>query len=520
MLRRLIFIGLWISAASFGQTPDIVIDGNAPSDASRFFELPFVVPAGVHELQVKHVTLSTNNIFDWGLFDPNGYRGYGGGNREDIVIGDNAASRSYLPGALPAGTWKLTVGKAKISDTPPGYHIEISFRSTPTLAAQTQRRPYAPVTLSTTKRWYAGDFHTHSQESGDARPSLDDMAALARSRGLDFLLISDHNTTSQLSWLGDAQDRHPDLLFMPGMEWTSYWGHASVIGSTVFEDQRVGFAGNTLDQVVRGFHLNGALFSINHPALDIGDMCIGCAWKQALPGEPVDGVEIATGGWAQDGFAFDPAAIAFWDSICASGIHAKAIGGSDDHHAGIDESSTGSTIGQPTTMVEADGLSTSAIVAGVRAGRTVVKLQDVNDPMIDFTARGDAQQADTIVAQSVVHLHAAISNGRGFVARFVKNGQPLDGVAIDSDKFFLDADVATPSNGEDRWRVEVLAGGQPRVVTSHLWLAQGFGRQGPQALASGKPVDACGCDVGGSAAGFVLVACLELLRRRKMYNRT
>jgi len=68
-------------------------------------------------------------------------------------------------------------------------------------------------------------------------------------------------------------------------------------------------------------------------------------------------------------------ALAFWDALLDEGAHVAAIGGSDDHRAGVDLDRLQSPIGSPTTMVYADELSVAAIVAAVRAGRTVVKLE-------------------------------------------------------------------------------------------------------------------------------------------------
>jgi hypothetical protein len=124
---------------------------------------------------------------------------------------------------------------------PARYHIEIVLRTAPTLPAQPERRPYAHVpALATGPRWYAGDFHVHSRESGDASPTLDEVATFARGRGLDFVELSEHNTVSQLDLLAAAQARHPALLFVPGSEVTTYGGHANAIGATRWVDFRVG----------------------------------------------------------------------------------------------------------------------------------------------------------------------------------------------------------------------------------------------------------------------------------------
>lgn len=508
-------------AAALADTT-ITLDGQAPDDDSRFFDIPFEVPFGTEELQVHHQNLTSGNILDWGVAEPDGtVRGWGGGNDEDAIIGLNASSRSYLIGPMPNGKWSVIVGKAKITAKPAKYHVVITTRSLATLPAQTERQPYVPVPpLSSDARWYAGDFHVHSRQSGDARPSLDEIANFARSRGLDFVHLSDHNTHAQLDYILDAQGRHPDLLFVPGVEFTTYQGHANGIGATVHVDSRLGYQGRTLEKARQAFADQGAIFSINHPTYDVSDaLCIGCAWTLPIPSQGVDAVEIGNGGWSETGFLFGEAAIAFWDGLCASGVHAKALGGSDDHRGGeVPAAVLSSPIGDPTTMVFATELSVQGILEGIRNGRTVVKLQGPDDPMIDFTATG-ARQRDTVVANSS-HLTAVITGGQGTLARFVRNGMPQEPVTVTSDPFTLETDARPPATGEDRWRVEVLVDGHPRTVTSHIFLGTTFD---PPQLHAPMPTPrpalaACAQVPGGTGAWLVLVAMGSLLLRRRSHS--
>ncbi|MCC6874701.1 MAG: PHP domain-containing protein [Sandaracinaceae bacterium] len=472
----------------------IVLDGEVQDDGSSFLLLPFTVPDGTVEIEVRHDDLSAANILDWGLWDPNGFRGWGGGNGEPAIVGARASSRSYTAGPLPAGEWHVVVGKAQITERPARYHVEIDLRSTPTLAAQSERMPYAAAAaLETGPRWYAGDFHVHSVESGDARPPIDEIATFARGRGLDFVLLSDHNTNSQVDFLAGAQARHPALLLIPGVEFTTYAGHANGIGVTRYVDHRLGVDGVTIEGALDALHAQGGLVSINHPVLDLGDLCIGCAWAHDVAADRIDAIEIATGGWRQSSFLFTPRAIDFWDARCATGRHLAAIGGSDDHRAGVDLGATGSPIGDPTTMVYASELSAGGIVDAVRAGRTVVRLQGPGDPMLELTAN-DAMVGDTVDAPQVT-LRARVTGGAGTRLRFVHNGERLSAVPVASDPFETTLVVSAPylASGPDRWRAELVEGRDLRVVTSHVWIA-------PQ---PGSPPDA-GLDAGsmdGSTSG-------------------
>ncbi|HTJ83062.1 MAG TPA: CehA/McbA family metallohydrolase, partial [Polyangiaceae bacterium] len=345
----------------------------------------FEVPAGTKEIQIDHDDLSADDILDWGLWSPEGFRGWGGGNSEPLVVGEQASSRSYLTGPITAGTWHFDIGKAKLVGGSADYSITVTLRDAPTLAAQPERTAYvAPgPTLSDAADWYAGDFHVHSEESGDASATFQQITDLARERGLDFVELSDHNTTAQLDFYDSIQSGVDDLLFIPGVEFTTYHGHANGVGATSFVDFRIGLPGVDIHAAAKAYHDQGALFSINHPAFDLGDACIGCAFQyvdEMEPGE-LDGIEVATAGSAQ---IFYDQTSKIWEKLAANGHRLAALGGSDDHRAGMDDAE----IGSPTTLVLADNLSEAAIIDAIQHGRTIVNLRGPDDPVLDFTAHG------------------------------------------------------------------------------------------------------------------------------------
>jgi hypothetical protein len=481
----------------------IILEGEVPAEG-RFFDVPFQVPPGTVELEVRHDDLASENILDWGLESPEGFRGYGGGNEEPAIVGEQAASRSYLAGPLPPGTWKVTVGKAQIKKTPARYRIEVRLRTQATLPPQPTRQPYRPTpALSSQARWYAGDLHVHSRESGDARAPLDEIARYARGRGLDFVVLTEHNTPSTLDFLVEAQARHPELLLVPGIEYTTYSGHANALGATAYVSPRVG-EGLSLKEAVDAFHAQGALFSINHPVYDVGDLCIGCAWQLAVPPGGVDALEVANGGWDKLGRFFSEGALAYWDWLLSQGHHTAAIGGSDDHRAGVDLDFTQSPIGSPTTLVHARELSVEALLEGIRQGRTVVKLRGPEDPMVELTS-SVAPTGDTVLAPRA-RLSARVTGALGQQVRFVHNGVRLAPVDVTADPFVLEQDVTAPEQGEDRFRVEVWVGDRPRTVTSHLWVARSAEMRGvPGPVPAAPEAMGCGC---GSAPGWGLTGLL------------
>jgi hypothetical protein len=516
IVTRVLFLGLLATLPARAAETVIDLSGDVPDDGLRHFFLEFDVPEGITEIQIQHDDLSDENILDWGLEAPGGvFRGWGGGNTEDAVVNIAAASRSYIPGPIPAGKWRVVVGKAKIAVTPATFSVQVTLRDTTTLAAQPERAPYQPTpALSKEARWYAGDFHVHSIQSGDAKATFQQIVELSQNIGLDFVMLSDHNTNAQLEFYADFHQKHPDFLLLPGVEYTTYWGHANAIGATEWVSDRTEFPDNSILQAVEKFHAQGALFSINHPALDIGDACIGCAWKQDLAPEHIDAVEIATGFIG----LVTSDAIEFWDDISLTGRHTTAIGGSDDHTAGIDEGPTGRPIGTPTTMVYASELSLKGIQDGIRSGRTVVRLEGMKAPMIELVS-SVKPSGDTVHAPSTT-LKATVTGGVGYSLRIVKNGEPegAEPIEITEDPHVTEIPVTAPAAGEDFWRVEAMDSGLiPRTVTSNVWVtAEGA----PPSSSAEEDDGGCGCRTSGSTssralllASLGLVLCAGLRRR-------
>ncbi len=521
----LVALGLVLCASGVSRAAradsTITLEGDVPVGGPEHFFVPFDVPAGTREIEIVHDDLSAANILDFGLDDAQGYRGWGGGTEEHVVVNERAASRAYVPGPLDRGGFRVVVGKAKVVASPAKYRIEVRFRDAATLPAQTERRPYAAsAALGKGARYYAGDFHVHSRESTDAKPSLDEIALFARSRGLDFVEVSDHNTVTQMDFFADAQARQPSLLFVPGIELTTYAGHANAIGATRFVEHRLGQPGVTIGGAADAILGQGAVFSINHPLLDLGDVCIGCAWKHEVTADKIGGYELGTGGQKEGARLFLDVTLAAWEALLDRGSHAAALGGGDDHAAGKATGAFASPLGSPTTLVYADELSAPAIVEAVKRGRTVVKLQGPEDPMVELTTDSGALPGDRLKARSVRVL-AKITGGKGHRARFVRNGAPEAEAEITADPFTLSALVSADTLGsvapgrETRLRAEVLVDDKPRTITSHLFVTfdpNGASAQEPvQVPPANAPATTSGCasvpDRGG-ARGLATAALL------------
>jgi hypothetical protein len=483
-------------------------EGDVSAAGGDYVEVSFVVPAGTQEIQIAHSDGSDADILDWGVRSPDGFRGWGGGLTEDAVIGVEQSSRGYLPGPIRPGAWTLVIGKAKLDADGAHYAITVTCLDAASLPVL-PKAAFAPVIVQADRRWYKGDFHVHSRESGDASATFDEITALTRQRGLDFVNLSDHNTVSQHALQAAYMASHPEVLLLRGAEITTYAGHGNAVGLSSYVDHRIGFGGRAIGGVLDDVAAQGAIFLVNHPTLDVGSVCIGCAWKHGdADWSKIAGIELLTARYELSQAAFLPQAIAMWDDLLDRGFRIAAVGGSDDHTAGRDLSSTESPIGSPTTLVLADNLGEAAIIDAVRRGRTIVQLRGPDDPLVDVTLEtpsGTVGIGDDADGVDRVRLTIRVTGGDGMFAQVWRNGalrQPE--LAITGGDVTVSFDD-TPGAGDFRYRVELVDDANRRVViTSHLYVRAIDGGGG------------CGCGAGTDLAGGALpLVALVVLRRRR-----
>jgi hypothetical protein len=223
-----------------------------------------------------------------------------------------------------------------------------------------QRTPFranpAPTQAPAKQRgraWYRGDCHLHTVYS-DGRRTPDQLVADARAAGLDFIVSTDHNTSSStLQWGDHATD---DLLILNGEEVTTRSGHWPAIGLPAgrWIDWRYRASDpGEFSRFVHQVHRLGGLVTAAHPFAN----CFGCSYEFSY--EPADLVEVWNGPWTQD----DEATVVHWDGLLRGGRWIPAIGDSDAHNPD-------QIVALPHTVVLADGLRREDLLAGLRAGHS------------------------------------------------------------------------------------------------------------------------------------------------------
>lgn len=416
----LLSVFIWVSLpitvfAQQDQVPDITLRGNVTSaDAQTYREVPFTVPAGVTRITVdfSYTERDKKTSIDLGILDGERFRGWSGGNKNSFTISASDATPSYLAGSIPAGPWKLLLGIPNIEK---GVRSEFEAKIFFSHAGdQPAVSTFSRTALRSGAAWYRGDFHMHdahsdgsclSQSGVNVPCPLYKTVEVAASRKLDFIAISDHNTTSQYNQERELQPYFDHLLLIPAREITTFHGHANVFGITDFIDFRLGSAVvpdlNTISRQVNAFH---GIISINHPGAPTGASCMGCGWTAPQTNyKDITAVEAINGG-SMDGRG---SGIPFWEERLNAGYRLAGIGGSDNHEA-VYPAMVRSAIGHPITVVYASDLSERAILDGVRAGHVFVDLEGTTDRIIEFSARtgtGTAIMGDNLKAPDGQTIH-------------------------------------------------------------------------------------------------------------------
>lgn len=440
-----------------------------------YLYLPFDVAAGCSRIDVRYefgresaVSDGAPDILDLGLVDPafgvfpsrEGFRGWSGSARRAAFVARDAATPGYLPGKFPAGTWHVVLGMARVGVDGCPYRVEIEARNggdaevahagTTAVASATSRpsgrepaalRSAAP--FSHGRGWYRGDLQSHSFHS-DAKGSLEDLSNAARSRDLDFLAVTDHNTVSHhpyLPGLGDAS-----LLLVPGMEVTTYRGHANVWGVDGWVDFRVKDEAD-LRRLIEHVHARGGLFSVNHPKRSPG--CVGCDWEHGKVAG-IDCLEAWQGPWAYGNWE----SLERYDELLRAGHRVTLVGGSDRHQPGWpDPDPVELQVGSPTTWLQLEELSVPAVLKALTSGRASVS-EAPEGPTLEIWL-GDAVMGAVVGAGDARHAARALVIGaRGDALRWVDATGVLREVAISADEF---EDEWQPDRPQRFLRAEVCA---------------------------------------------------------------
>lgn len=278
-------------------------------------------------------------------------------------------------------------------------------------------------------KWYAGDFHLHSNSSLDGENSPAELAALGREEGLDFLALTDHNTIDGFAKI----EENLDFLFIPGIEITLTKGHFNVFGmggwrpwmEEICVTQKaipLPEKYQLVSELMRLIDQEGLLASINHPLLH--------PWEWQFKRTDlnfVHCVELWNDLYWPDNAIANPKTVDLWTDWLNAGFNVVALGGSDYHYLPKpDLGLPGERLGQPATYVFAEALSAPGVLEGVRNGRAYVS----RGPEISFQAVIGGMTfmiGDEVGERSgeVAFKASVINQPRDSQAQLVRNGRAI-----------------------------------------------------------------------------------------------
>jgi hypothetical protein len=260
-------------------------------------------------------------------------------------------------------------------------------------------------------RWYSVQLHAHSTYS-DGKLGVAAMIAAAKAAGLDALAVTDHETTTH--WLDPAFVAERELLLLRSLEGADGRGrnHVGIHGLAGITP--IAAAGSR-DDVLAQAAARGATIIMNHPfnrlipwtpqVLDARVHAIevwnSWYWTPLRDGE--EGPEV------REAKLQNAQAIAWWVDLLAQGRKVAAIAAADFHQAP-------QRLDAPCTLVWASAKTQDALLAGIRAGRTVL-VNGPRDARLELTADADgdgrfeAMVGDTVRKAS--RFRVRVTGGRG-----------------------------------------------------------------------------------------------------------
>jgi hypothetical protein len=398
------------------------------------------------------------NVVDIGIFDsrgydfpqPEGFRGWSGSDKPEFFLAPDCATPGYLSGPLFPGEWNIMLGVDRINPEGARYEVNITVEQEPGAEENGKRKtenvPSArPVRSADSDaalgealvgraarnapnvsgpRWLKGDLHCHTIHS-DGLNSVEEIVRNAVDLGLDFLAVTDHNTSTHFEDM-DALSHLP-IVLIPGEEVTTYWGHANMWGLREWIDFRCADEAS-IDTVRRYVLQKGGLISVNHPK------CVGPPWLfKGWEGYP--SMEVWQAMWR----FYNWESLERWDALLRKGERVVAVGGSDTHSVPPAEPRHPHGLANPTTWVWTGNEkgemrnAEEAVLDGIRAGHVFITDAPTDTQLVlradaDGEGRFGALMGDTIPP----------SDGRPVQFRVEARGNPdwrlwliADGVPVD-----------------------------------------------------------------------------------------
>ncbi|MBM3266594.1 MAG: CehA/McbA family metallohydrolase [Candidatus Sericytochromatia bacterium] len=289
--------------------------------------------------------------------------------------------------------------------------------------------------------WLAVQLHAHSKHS-DGVFTVPELIGMAKKEGLDALGLSEHDTTTQ--WLDPAFVAEKELVMLHSEEARDNHedNHMGVHGFSGVEPLVKLPREQGLDEAAR----RGGTVVANHPRNRF------VPWKPLTWDSRVHAIEVWNGWWMNpllaasvphpESVSSNEEAVGWWADLLAAGARVSPIAASDFHRKP-------QNLASPCTLVYATERTEAAILAGIRAGRTLLA-EHPRRQRVMLTADPDrdgsfgAMVGDAVPRGATFRVHA--KNARGNVLRLMVGLRPILQTRVPSadwqHDFTLPADAA------------------------------------------------------------------------------
>jgi len=413
------------------------------------------------------------NLLNWNIYDPNGiFRGRWDWKEKysSIWLGSKNSSNGFVNGTILAGKWTIILEIHFIATELCNCQLQINFHEKikhpgnfdhSKIPSQTNiinlHTNFIKALVQPRDGWLRGEMHAHTNHS-DGIYSVEELAHKAKKSGLDFIALTDHNTTSG----HEIASQIDNMTCLPGQELTTFFGHFCLYGikETVswYEKDQV----LSIQQIADNIRKHGALVSVAHP-FQVGDpVCVGCHWpgKDPLP-DRLDLMEVWYGSWSQKHIQIQRA-LNLWDQFWKKGLRPVGIAARDWHGPKHDD--------QPNlpfarTLVATKSSDPAAILQAIKSGTVYMTI----GPHIDiFLANGeyrahigqklelDHTNTELLVEISQLQREAVLTIKHNGIMFFNKN-------------IFGNNNIRIPVDNPGYYRAEIWSPeGELLLLTNHL----------------------------------------------------
>lgn len=228
-------------------------------------------------------------------------------------------------------------------------------------------------------RYHPFEMHCHTRHS-DGAFTVPGLMEAAAAYGYKGLALTDHNAVSGLLEV-PPESEIPAVI--PGIEWTTFFGHLLVLGCRRFVDWRF-VTPDTIDGALAEIREAGGVAGVAHPCEVGAPLMCGCNWEfRVTRWDLVDYVEIWSGE-NPHARAKNALALPWYDALLNAGHRLAVTAGRDWH--GPDR--TGEVPLLTATYLGIEGPATAeGALEAIRAGRTYVTLGPTLDVALNQGGR-------------------------------------------------------------------------------------------------------------------------------------